>query len=236
MKFLTLFEQLRSAERRESGDDSIPAEERRSSVRMDVEITVDVEMKGERFPATIANITFTGLRLKLQKALKEGQELTLVRDDLGPSFKGTVLWSRETDDGYLAGVECELDEEKLINSWLLPALENAGFKPDYVIEQRRLIRVPGKIQCAVAAPDGTEYQGVTMLDLSVGGALVDCPGELTPDTVLEMKTRPPSLHCQAKVLTARETENGTWRCSLEFTDSHSNDVQAFMNAMLNSAE
>ena len=239
MKFLkSLVEQLRAASQSPVEEEPLPTEERRTSVRMDVELKVDLKLGSKVLPATIANITFTGLRLRLSNPLPEGQELTLLREDLGPPFRGTILWCKKSSQGeeYYAGLECELDEEKLINSWLLPALESLGFKPDYAIEQRKLIRIPGKIRCAVAAADGTEFQDIYMLDLSAGGALIECPSELAPDTLLEFKTRPPSLHCAAKVVTSRPAEDGTWRSSLEFTEGHPDDIQAFMTGMLDSPE
>jgi PilZ domain len=231
MKFLKkLIQQLLPTE-------SLPADERRSSVRLNFVIGIKVQIEDQTHPATIVNLTFTGLCIQLAIPLEEGQEITLVRDDFGPSFKGSVLWSKPGKDGSnLIGIECELDEERLIDSWLEPALVQAGFEANYVDEQRRLVRVPGRVKCELQSLEGKPLGTASMMDLSLGGALLESDVEFSTNTTLAFKTLPQGalqpLQGEARVLSTRAGDSGTFLCGLIFTKSVDKDVQSYMNSML----
>ncbi len=219
--------------------ESIPTDERRESVRLNFRVDIKVQVGDDVYPATVVNLTFTGLCLELDRPLEKDSDLTLLCEDFGPSFNGTVLWAKALKSGtHLVGVECELDEDRLIGSWLEPALIQAGFEAEYVDERRRLVRVPGRVKCELRTLEGELYGEASMLDLSLGGALVDCAVELPTSVSLKFQTFPygdlPALRGVAKVASVRPTESGTWLCGLRFAESSNRDVELYMAAMLGS--
>jgi hypothetical protein len=223
-------------------EEVVPTDERRSSVRLNFRFEVEVRTQSETFKALVSNLTLTGLCLEVPKLLKEGTELTLCRDTFGPPFNGTVMWSKKIEGGkILAGVECELDEDKLIESWLEPALVQAGFEASYVGERRQLVRVPGRVRCELTQPDGGGVLEGLMLDLSVGGALVESGEEIAVGTKLKYKTHPigrkiPALEGRALVKSTRRRASGEWLIGLSFEGCEDEKIRAYMNRMLSSKE
>ena len=213
----------------EEGEEALPVMERRTAVRLEHQIKVELKVEDEVIPSEICNLTFTGLSLSLPKKLEVGQQLTLLRDDLGPPFQGSVIWSKSRDDGYLVGVEAELDEEKLVDSWLIPALEEAGFTPAFACEQRKMIRRPSRTKCILSDGKGTTYYDVVMIDLSVGGALVECHQELEQGEKYKFRTEKPGFACLSVVRSVQPHES-RWHCSLEFQEPDIEELKSFLRA------
>ena len=223
-------------------EEAVPLDERRSSVRLNFRFEVQLKIGSETYEAWVANLTFTGLCLEVPKLLQEGTEVTLCRDSFGPPFNGTVMWSKKTDGGkILAGVECELDEDKLIESWLEPALVQAGFEASYVGERRQLVRVPGRVRCELTPVGGGKTLEGLMLDLSLGGALFEGGEEVAAETKFSYKTFPigrkiPALEGKAVAKSARQRTSGEWLVGLSFEGSDGDKIRAYMNRMLSSKE
>lgn len=216
--------------------DSVPTQERRESVRLNFRCAVDVKVGEQLYSASMVNLTFTGLCLELQTPLEEGQELELLREEFGPSFRGTVLWSKKAKDRYLVGVECELDEDRLIGSWLEPTLIQAGFEAEFLDEKRLVVRVPGRVKCKLETLLGESMGEAYMLDLSRGGALLETERELVPQTSVKFETAPlgglPPLQDTAKIVSARSTDQGTWLCGVRFQEENEKKIQPYMDSML----
>lgn len=213
--------------------------ERRESVRLNFEVDLDVKAGSNTHRAKLLNLTFTGLCLEVPVALNVGQELTLMRPEAGEPFRGTVLWTRVKDAGvHLVGVEAELDEEKLINSWLEPTLVEAGFLAEFLDEKRRLVRVPGKLQCKLTSPSGEEIGRGQMLDLSVGGALLEWGTALEPGLEVKFEAHPLStvaaLTGTAKITSSRQKESGQWHCGMQFDKVNEEAVKKTMASMMHS--
>lgn len=220
--------------------DSVPTEERRESVRLKFSCAVDVKVDEQLFSATLVNLTFTGLCLELQTPLEEGREVLLSRDEFGPPFRGTVLWSKKAEKLFLVGIECELDEDKLIGSWLEPTLIQAGFEPNFLNEKRQVVRVPGRVKCKLQSLMGESMGEAFMLDLSRGGALLESERELVPETSLKFETAAlgglPPLRDTAKIVSARSTDRGTWLCGVRFPRENEEKIQPYMDTMLATQE
>lgn len=220
-------------------DEPLAVDERRSSVRLSFRQEVSLKTPQGTFEAVTHDLTFTGLSLEMKRALPGGTEVTVHRDSMGPPFNGTVRWCKGKPEGdFLLGIECELDEEKLINSWLEPALIEAGFEASFVGERRRLLRVPGRVPCELTGPAGSVHQGF-MLDLSAGGALFEGDQELAEGESVSFKTSPRGdavqpLSGKALVKSARATENGKWMVGLNFEQTDAQTIQANMKHMLSS--
>lgn len=220
-------------------DVPVPVQERRSSVRLNTDLEVNLVMGEERLAAQVVNLTFTGLSLEVDRSLPEETEVTLCREAFGPPFNGTVMWCKKNEAGnYLVGVECELDEEKLVESWLEPALTQAGFEASYVGERRKLVRIPGRVRCEIVDPDGRSHEGF-MRDLSLGGALVECPHQIESGSTVAYTTYPlgklPTLQGQAVVRTVRRRESdGDWLLGLQFAQAQDEKIRSYMARLLSS--
>lgn len=215
----------------------LPTAERRESVRLSFRTDMEVEHGDKRLPAQLLNLTFTGVCLELDQTLEEEETITLRRDEVGPPFQGTVLWSKPKGKGrFLVGVQCELEEKNLVESWLYQTLIQAGFEADYVDEKRSLIRVPGRIGCKLTSISDEELGKGQMLDLSTGGALLEWETEIPIVTAVSFETdslgglKP--LQGKGTIASSRQNKEGKWLCGLQFTRTDEEAVQEYMSAML----
>lgn len=186
---------------------------------------------------SLVNVTPTGVAIEAARPLKEGQNVTLTRDGFGDPFQGKVVWCNPLEEGHQMGLEYSVDATALNNSWLTPALRQAGFRAELTDEKRELIRIPGRVRCKLNGLTGETYTEGEMLDLSLGGALVESKIELNEGLTLEFETFPlgdlPSLKGIAKVASSRTAElKSQWLCGLKFTESNDREVHLYMNAML----
>jgi hypothetical protein len=219
----------------------IPTDERRETMRLRCSLGALLKVDDAMHFATLVNVTITGLCMELESPLRPGQTVSLTRDDFGQPLLGQVLWCkpRRQNKGYRIGVAYETDQEALQASWLKPALRQAGFKAEFPGEKRRLVRVPGRIACQIKGLTGEAYTDGEMLDLSLGGALVESPIEFPIDLTLAFETVPlgglPALAGIAKVASCnRDPSDGKWRCGLRFTESKPQDIRKCMKSMLTS--
>lgn len=215
----------------------VATEERRESVRLNFEVEIQVEWDGRSRPAKIVNLTFTGLCIEAGFALSEGRELLLKRDQVGPPFRGTVLWCKARENGrYIAGIECELDEEKLINSWLEPTLVEAGFLADYLNEKRTLVRVAGRLDCTLTGSAEEVLGSGKVADLSLGGALLEWPGDLKTGGDVSFSTeglgKLDPLKGTATVASCRPGEGDIWLVGIQFKEVDSAQVRAYMTSLM----
>lgn len=218
---------------------SLAVGERRESVRLNFEVDLEVQAGSNTHQARLLNLTFTGLCLEVPVALIEGQELVLKRPDAGAPFRGTVLWTKVKEGGlHLVGVEAELDEDKLVNSWLEPTLVEAGFLAEFLDEKRRLVRVPGKLQCKLTNLSGEVIGRGQMLDLSTGGALLEWGTALEPGQDVKFEAHPLStvaaLTGTAKITSCRQKESGQWHCGMQFDKVDGEAVKKTMASMMHS--
>ena len=221
-------------------EEALPTEERRESVRLNFQTEIVIEVDNKSIPASLVNLTFTGVCIKSKKRLAEDQVLTLERDEVGPPFAGIVLWSKPTNDGqYLTGIQCELDEEQLLQSWLYQTLIEAGFVADYVDEKRNLIRVPGRVACSLRTISDKDLGQGQMLDLSIGGALLEWDEEVSMVTAVSFETKPVGglkpLTGKGSISSSEQKDDGKWLCGLQFTKTDQELVKKYMKAMLTSS-
>lgn len=219
--------------------EGVTTEERRESVRLDFEVQIQVEWSGQSRSAKLVNLTFTGLCLQTDAFLEVGQELVLRRDEVGPPFGGTVLWCKPKEGGqFLLGIECELDEEKLIDSWLEPTLIEAGFLPDYLDEKRTLVRVSGNLECKLFDASGEELGGGKLVDLSLGGALLEWPSDLEVQKEVRFQTERTvdlaPLEGSALVASCRSGKGAVRLVGLQFKQVDQDLVRTYMATLLKS--
>ncbi len=233
MVFRELLNLLRPAE--------LPTEERRETMRLLCGVGVLLKVADAMHISTVVNVTLTGLCLELDAPLKPQQNVELTRDDFGEPLRAQVIWckARRGGKGYRAGLSYSPDQQRLGDSFLKPALRQCGFKAELPGEKRRLIRVPGRVPCELKGLTGESYTDGEMLDLSLGGALVESVVKFNEGLTLAFETAPlgglPPLQGIAKVASVQQaSESGKWRCGLRFTESNSDQVRKYIRSMLRS--
>lgn len=217
----------------------VPSDERRDTIRLSCSIDVTLLVAGKPYPATVVNVSLTGLCLELDARLKAQQAVVLERDEFGKPLEGQAVWSRSsrTNSRNQLGVMYKADQQMLRASWLTPALKQLGFKSEMVSEKRKLLRVPGQLSCQLKGMTGDTYTEGSMLDLSVGGALVEGEVELPENLQIQFKIEPlgnlKALDGVARVVSCyRDPEEEKWRCGIRFTEVDDTLVRRYLKALM----
>lgn len=217
----------------------LPTDERRESMRLRCQVGALLKAGETLSFVTLIDVTLTGLCLHLETPLKPGQQVELTRDDCGQPLPCQVVWckKRRGDKGYRVGLRYAGDQASVNSSFLQPALRQAGFRAEFPGEKRQLIRVPGRVACELKGLTGEAYTNAEMLNLSLGGALVESVVAFNKGLTLAFETVPLGtlrpLKGIAKVASVREdSEQGRWRCGLRFTESNPEVVRQYMKSML----
>jgi hypothetical protein len=177
---------------------------RRQTTRVDCCYPVDCSFEQESFRASVINMGLGGLRLVSPKQLPLRQKLRLSQSTSnGGELQVEVVWSRareESSDGFESGVIYRDHLDLLEKSWVKQALVHLGFEKNALYERRRHRRSPVSVQAKLGDCK------VAVLDLGLGGALVEAPSG-TPfqegqmlDLVVSVE---PSLPLQVQVVYQR---------------------------------
>lgn len=221
----------------------IPTDERRDTMRLRCKVGAILKVGQDLHFVHLVNVTLTGLCMDVEIPVKPAQRLELTRDDFGEPLQCEVIWckKRRGGNGYRAGLRYAADQAALTSSFLRPALRQAGFHAEFPGEKRQLIRVPGRVACQLKGLTGEKYTDAEMLDLSLGGALVESGMPFNEGLTVAFETLPmgglPPLRGIAKIASVQQQDalDGKWHCGLRFTDSVPEDVRKYMKSMLASA-
>ncbi len=219
---------------------TLPTDERRETMRLRCEMGALAKVDEGMHFVTIQDVTLTGLQLEMDTPLKPEQTLVLTRDEFGCPLEATVMWCEPGKDGkrHRLGLRYQADHDMLCRSWLKPALKQAGFQAEFPGEKRKLVRIAGRVDCELKGLTGETYTGAEMLDLSLGGALVECGMSFPEGLTIEFETSPlgglPPLKGLAKIASVQPLEEKRWRYGLRFTESKPEVVQKYMAGMLSS--
>jgi hypothetical protein len=215
----------------------LPGDERRESVRLRCDIGVTCALETGTCSASVVDVTLRGLGLELNYQLEAKQRLQVCRDDFGPPVPAEVIWCRRRlqDGGYRVGLRYHAEPESLRDSWLTPALKQTGFKAEHG-EQRKLLRVPGRVACRLSCQKTQQRADAEMLDLSLGGASVESSEEFRKGQTLDFVTVPlgglPPLKGSARVVSSRKRSDGLWRSGLRFLECNQDYAHTYMRSML----
>lgn len=217
----------------------VPSDERRDTIRLDCRILVTMTIADKTYSARVVNVSLTGLCLELENKIKAKQTVTLAREEFGQPLSGRAVWCRSVrgTNKHQVGVQYNADQQMLRASWLKPALKTLGFKPNLITEKRKLLRVPGKIRCVLKALTGDVYTEGELLDLSIGGALVEGEVELPDNLKVILETDPVGnlkpLTPVGKIVSCnRNVELQRWRCGIQFTESDLPAIRKYMKALM----
>lgn len=187
--------------------------DRRSALRIPCDISCQIKGKaGKLIEAKIVDIGLRGLRLEVPGQLRKGSQIELCspHPGRGAVVKCRIEWKTKTADGNLAGVSFQDSEEVLARSWLIEEVKEIGSEAQQTSQRRRGVRVICDLPVRLSR-DGETREGV-LVDLGLGGALLECGGEpLRDKEVVRLDFGPVGEHgkvaiiAQVVVVYTRET-------------------------------
>lgn len=151
-----------------------PAAERRNTTRVDCCYQVECTGPPGTFKASVTNMGLGGMRLLTEEELRPEDCLNIQQTDMGwGSLSVRVVWCRPraSGDNFEAGVVYRDGLQELENSWVKGALQRLGFETNSLYERRRTLRARTQVEAGLKVA-GKMYT-CTMLDLGLGGALVE---------------------------------------------------------------
>lgn len=218
----------------------VPTEERRETIRLMCSIGATVKTKKTTREARVINASLTGLSVELESKIRKNTPVSVHREQHGGPVCGRVVWCRSVRGAnrYQVGITYDDDKSMLRVSWLKPALKELGFTVGRINEKRLLTRVPGhNRRCFLKSMAGETYSSGELLNLSIGGALVDSEVEIPKGHKLKLKTDPianiPELICVAEVKSCRRNaRTRKFVCGLRFLEAEEKLVRRHMSAMM----
>lgn len=149
--------------------------DRRGTLRIPCELQAKLSKDGDP-DVQIVDIGLRGLRLTVNGKIRKGTNIELypVQGSGGP-VHCKIEWKKKQSDGFLTGVSFTDDKDALSNSWLFHEMKAIGLEA-VETEQRRsgvrvICRTPARLKI------GSEKRDVLMVDLGLGGALIEFEGE-----------------------------------------------------------
>lgn len=224
-----------------SPDSAVPSDERRDTIRLECSIAATLKSGNTTREVRVLNASLTGLKVELESKIKRKTRVMIHRDKYGGPVIGTVVWCRALrgSNRYQVGVSYDDDKDMLKNSWLKPALKDLGFTVGRINEKRQLTRVPAQHRrCFLKSTQGGDtYSSGKLLNLSTGGALVECEVELPKGFRLKLKTDPvanfPDLMMDCEVKSCkRNPQTRKWECGLRFVSGDLKLVKKYMRVMM----
>ncbi len=217
-----------------------PTEERRESFRLICRFAVRAKTKKDTFEVKVVNASLTGLCLETDRKIRARQILHLHYDELGSPVEVKVAWCRALKGSakFEVGVNYLSEGAELRNSWIKPALQKMGFKAGKVHEKRKLLRVHGGYKCLLKSMAGDVYTDAEVVNLSVGGLMVEGGVELPLNLKLRVKTDPwrklDPLEAVVEVRTCkRNAHTRRWACGLRFLECDMALVKKHLAALMN---
>ncbi len=169
------------------GVDSEKTPDRRRSIRVHSQLAVDFSLGDKSGQAQVVNIGLGGLHLYLDIEPERGDVITLIDPASGRAkpvgIKCVVQWVRKMPRStrLLVGVNYDEKPETLARSRLAQMLSELGFLENLLYRRRRKRRVKARLQVEVNTKT-QEHEGV-VLNIGVGGVLLECKQELASSTL-----------------------------------------------------
>lgn len=199
-------------------------EERRKMARIQCNFPVRVRSGSKYIQARVTNLGVEGMRLKGAQSFPKGTQVTVVYQHQSSfeelsSVEGTVAWARKDarSGEQLMGVRYEYTQR----NWVDFVLGLLGLNDESVFQRRRFVRADGLMPGRISVPGRIPPQKCWILNLGLGGALVDSPTMIGPNSTVRLdlgplnKLRPLSL--LARVREAKESDSGfSFNLGLEF--------------------
>lgn len=209
-------------------------EERRRMARIQCNFPVRVRAGSKYLQARVTNLGVEGMRLKGANSFPKGTQVTVVYQHQSSfeelsSVDGVVAWARKDHRSgeQLMGIRYEYTQR----NWVDFVLGLLGLNDESVFQRRRYVRAEGLMPGKLSVPGRIPPQKCWVLNLGLGGALVDSPMMIGPGSTVQVDLgpmkgmRPLSLLGQVKE--ARESDSGqSFQLGLEFSNLDVNRSRA----------
>ncbi len=207
-------------------DRAATLEERRKMARIQCNFPVRVRAGSKFLQARVTNLGVEGMRLKGTQSFPKGTPVTVVYQHQSSfeelsSVDGQVAWVRRVprSNEILMGIRYEYTQR----NWVDFVLGLIGMTDESVFQRRRFVRAEGLMAARLSVPGRIPPQKCWVINLSLGGALVDSPTMLGPGATVKLdlgpvgKLRPVSV--LGLVRESRESDSGqSFQLGLEFSN------------------
>jgi PilZ domain-containing protein len=150
--------------------------DRRGTLRIPCQLQARLRTSGDEVEAVVVDIGLRGLCLLIKGKIRKGSVVELLpRNSSEQPVNCKIQWKKKHSDGFLSGVSFQDDKESLSRSWLFEEVKAIGHEAVETEQRRSGVRVicntPAKLKL------GTEKREVAMIDLGLGGALIESAGD-----------------------------------------------------------
>ena len=150
--------------------------DRRGTLRIPCRLEARLRTSGEEVEADVVDIGLRGLCLLIKGKVRKGSVVDLLpRQSEEQPVKCKIQWKKKHSDGFLSGVSFQDDKESLSRSWLFEEVKAIGLEAVETEQRRSGVRVicntPAQLK------HGNERREVSMVDVGLGGALIESDGE-----------------------------------------------------------
>lgn len=209
-------------------------EERRKMARIQCNFPVRVRSGSKYVQARVTNLGVEGMRLKGAQSFPKGTQVTVVYQHQSSfeelsSVDGSIAWVRKDPRSgeQLMGIRYEYTQK----NWVDFVLGLLGLNDESVFQRRRYVRADGLMPGKISVPGRIPPQKCWVLNLGLGGALVDSPMMIGPNSTVQLQIGPiknlRQLSLLGRVKEAKEADNGTsFNLGLEFSELDVNGSRA----------
>ncbi|MBI3927497.1 MAG: PilZ domain-containing protein [Armatimonadetes bacterium] len=196
-------------------------EERRRLIRLKCSFEVTCRDGDRTFPAHAHDVSLGGMRLE-SRELHEGLEMKVrPRDGSGDWIRARVMWySPRMGENGSGGVQFQEPPQDLGKSWVVDLLHRLGLGSSNFINRRKYTRARADLPASVRC--GEERREGKVLDIGLGGAMLELDGNLETGDLLELQIPAfrnlPELDLPGRVLAAREAGPGRHHHHLQFEE------------------
>jgi len=173
----------------------LPASERRTMPRLRCYYPVSCvgAYSDQIKSARVTEMSRQGMRMEIAEPYKRGTLVRITYASPHPeaTIRCKVRWTRKRATGsHWMGVTYEEEGARLDTSWVGYVLHELGFEDSDVFEKRRNIRFPADLLAEVQSPQGDLLSNGVVINLGVGGALVEMQKSVTADREVVLSIAP----------------------------------------------
>lgn len=211
------------------GVDSEKTPDRRRSIRVHSQLALSFQLGDKTGEAQVVNIGLGGLHLYLDLEPERGDTIVLLDPASGRArpvgIKCSVQWVRKMPRStrLLVGVNYDEKPETLARSRLAQLLSELGFLEKLIYRRRRRRRVKARIEVAV----NQQFEG-TILNIGVGGVLLECGEELSEGANVSLTVGPHgrlyALNTAGEIRYRHKTDDG-WHYGIRFVHLNPDQVK-----------
>lgn len=220
--------------------------ERRRALRVRCYCQAQAIVEGESHKATVTDLGLEGVRIKSMSApFKQGAEVAVAyrppHSDGGAEcgvVRCNVLWVQRSGREMVAGLRYNDSRENMRSSWVRYVLTELGFDESRTFQRRQHLRVDAAMPARVFHNGEVALTDAKVVNLGIGGALVESKDELPTGSRIEMEISLwrilPTLALNGVVLhTRREPGCDGVLHSVQFGALDPGDVKLLGNYIIN---